>query len=97
MIVRVPAPWQLCIHHYPNLILKHTTTTTCIVIGLFDLKFEVGPGHWPDSRDTCTQGGNQFILAWEFVTRSCMKPQKPCSNHEIHALFEHDFYLTKPI
>ena len=33
------------------------------------------------------------ILAWEFVTRSCLKPQNPCSNHEIHVLFEHGFYL----
>ena len=33
------------------------------------------------------------ILAWEFVTRSCLKPQNPCSNHEIHMLFEHGFYL----
>ena len=38
-----------------------------------------------------------YILAWEFVTRSCLKPQKTCSNHEIHALFEHGFNLTKPI
>ena len=36
------------------------------------------------------------ILAWEFVTRSCLKPQNPCSNHEIHVLFEHGFYLKKP-
>ena len=27
---------------------------------------------------------------------SCLKPQK-CSNHEIHVLFEHGFYLTRPI
>ena len=25
--------------------------------------------------------------------RSCLKPQNPCSNHEIHVLFEHGFYL----
>ena len=36
------------------------------------------------------------ILAWEFVTRSCLKPQNPCSNHEIHMLFEHGLYLKKP-
>ena len=29
------------------------------------------------------------ILAWEFVTQSCLKPQNPCLNHEIHVLFEH--------
>ena len=34
-----------------------------------------------------------IILAWEFVTRSCLKPPNPCSNHEIHVLFEHGFYL----
>ena len=28
--------------------------------------------------------------------RSCLKPQTPCSNHEIHVLFEHGFYLKKP-
>ena len=37
-----------------------------------------------------------IILAWEFVMRSCLKPQNPCSNHEIHVLFEHGFYLKKP-
>ena len=37
-----------------------------------------------------------FILVWEFVTRSSLKPQNPCSNHEIHMLFEHGFYLKKP-
>ena len=37
-----------------------------------------------------------IILAWEFVTRSCLKPQNPGSNHEIHMLFEHGFYLKKP-
>ena len=37
-----------------------------------------------------------FILAWVFVTRSCLKPQNPCSNHEIHVLFEHGFYLKRP-
>ena len=36
------------------------------------------------------------ILAWEFVMRSCLKPQKPCSNHEIHVLFEHGLYLKRP-
>ena len=36
-----------------------------------------------------------YILAWEFVMRSCLKPQNPCSNHEIHVLFEHGFYLKK--
>ena len=38
------------------------------------------------------------ILAWEFVTRSCLtvKTQNPCSNHEIHVLFEHGFHLKKP-
>ena len=25
-----------------------------------------------------------------------MKPQNPCSNHEILVLFEHGFYLKKP-
>ena len=35
------------------------------------------------------------VLAWEFVTRSCLKLQNPCSNHEIHVLFEHDSYLKK--
>ena len=34
-----------------------------------------------------------MILAWEFVTRSCLKQQNPCSNNEIHVLFEHGFYL----
>ena len=29
--------------------------------------------------------------------RSCLKPKNPCSNHEILLLFEHGFYLTKPI
>ena len=29
-------------------------------------------------------------------TRSCMKLRNPCSNHEIHMLFEHGFYLKKP-
>ena len=38
----------------------------------------------------------KLILAWEFVTPSCLKPQNPCSNHEIHMLFEHGFYLKKP-
>ena len=37
-----------------------------------------------------------WILAWEFVTRSCLKPQNPCSHYEIHLLFEHGFYLKKP-
>ena len=37
-----------------------------------------------------------IILAWEFVMRRCLKPQNPCSNHEIHVLFEHGFYLKKP-
>ena len=37
-----------------------------------------------------------IILAWEFVTRSCLKLQNPCSNHEIHVLFEHGFYFKKP-
>ena len=36
------------------------------------------------------------ILAWEFVTRSCLKPQNSCSNHGLHVLFEHGFYLKKP-
>ena len=36
------------------------------------------------------------IPAWEFVTRSCLKPQNPCSNDEIHVLFEHGCYLKKP-
>ena len=36
------------------------------------------------------------ILAWEFLTRSCLKLQNPCSNHEIHMLFEQGFYLKKP-
>ena len=36
-----------------------------------------------------------IYLAWEFVTRSCLKPQKPCPNHEIQVLFEHGFYLKK--
>ena len=36
------------------------------------------------------------ILAWEFVTRSYLKPQNPSSNHENHVLFEHGFYLKKP-
>ena len=36
------------------------------------------------------------ILAWEFVTGSCLKPQNPCSNHEILVLFEHSFYSKKP-
>ena len=31
-----------------------------------------------------------------FVTRSCLKPQNPCSNHDIHVLFEHGFYLKRP-
>ena len=35
------------------------------------------------------------VLAWEIVPRSCSKPQNPRSNHEIHVLFEHDFYLKK--
>ena len=34
-----------------------------------------------------------YILAGEFVSRSCLKPQNPCSNHEIHVLFEHGFTL----
>ena len=42
-----------------------------------------------------TQTHKSYILAWEFVTRRCLKPQNPCSNHEIHVLFEHDFYLKK--
>ena len=29
--------------------------------------------------------------------QSCLKPQIPCSNHEILVLFEHGFELTKPI
>ena len=28
--------------------------------------------------------------------RSCLQPRNPCSNHEIHVLFEHGFYLKKP-
>ena len=36
------------------------------------------------------------ILAREFVTRSCLKPQNPCSNHEIHVLFELAFNFKKP-
>ena len=38
----------------------------------------------------------RYILAWKFVTRSCLKLQNPCLNHEIHVLFEHGFYLKKP-
>ena len=34
-----------------------------------------------------------YILAWEFFMQSCLKQQNPCSNHEIHVLFEHGFYL----
>ena len=37
-----------------------------------------------------------FILAWEFVTRSGLKLRNPCSNHEIHVLFEHGFNLKRP-
>ena len=37
-----------------------------------------------------------FFLAWEFVMRSCLKQQNPCSNLEIHVLFEHGSYLKKP-
>ena len=29
--------------------------------------------------------------------RSCLKPKNPFPNHEILVLFEHGFYLTKPI
>ena len=36
------------------------------------------------------------ILTLEFVTQSCLKPQNPFSNHEIHMLFEHGFHLKKP-
>ena len=36
-----------------------------------------------------------FILAWEFVTRRCLKAQNPCSNHEIYVLFEYGFYLKR--
>ena len=36
------------------------------------------------------------ILAWEFVTRSCLKPQNSCSNYEIHVRFELGFYLKRP-
>ena len=50
-----------------------------------------------DKRDGFDFENCQFpILAWEFVTRSCLKPQNPCSNHEIRVLFEHGFYLKKP-
>ena len=28
-----------------------------------------------------------------FFMRSCLKPQKPCSNHEIHVLFEHGWLV----
>ena len=28
------------------------------------------------------------VLALEIVPPSCSKPQNPCSNHEIHVLFE---------
>ena len=45
---------------------------------------------------TCLYRGWSNILAWELVTRSCLKPQNQCSNHEIHVLFEHGFYLKKP-
>ena len=63
---------------------------------------EIGGGKW----NSCKQiffpppfrrkARRHSILAWEFVTRSCLKPQNPCSNHEIHVLFEHGFYLKKP-
>ena len=28
--------------------------------------------------------------------RSSLKPKSPCSNHEIHVLFEHGYYLKRP-
>ena len=37
-----------------------------------------------------------FLYEQTFVTRSCLKLQNPCSNHGIHVLFEHGFYLKKP-
>ena len=45
------------------------------------------------------QGENMDVDSSEginHVTRSCLKPQNPCSNHEIHMLFEDGFYFKKP-
>ena len=50
-----------------------------------------GSAHGPNG----TRRGKNFIRAWEFVTRSCLKPQNPCSNYEIYVLFEHGFYLKR--
>ena len=65
------------------------------------LQPEARPGfklaiHWCQSDYKSEHTSNRsYILAWEFVTRSCLKPRNPCSNHEIHVLFEHGFYLKK--
>ena len=50
----------------------------------------------PDLRFQGLSVDQNNILAREFVTRSCLKLQNPCSNHEIHVLFEHGFYLKIP-
>ena len=39
---------------------------------------------------------DSYILAWEFIMQSCLMLQNPCSNHEIHMLFELGFCLKKP-
>ena len=51
---------------------------------------------WLTALTICISNGLFFlawnnILAWKFVTRSCLKPQNPCSN----LLCEHGFYLKK--
>ena len=46
-----------------------------------------------------------LLKQWHLNRFSCigiryaklLNAQNPCSNHEIHALFEHGFYLTNPI
>ena len=61
------------------------------LIGLVFKQHPRDPANDNARKNTC----DPYILAWEFVTRSCLKPQNPCSNHEILVLFEHGFYLNR--
>ena len=67
----------------------------CLKTGPVGLMFKQHP--WdPANVNAWKNMCDPYILAWAFVTRSCLKSQNPCSNHEIHVLFEHGFHLKKP-
>ena len=40
---------------------------------------------------------NSLFLNKNLLREAVWSRKNPCSYHEIHMLFEHDFYLTKPI